>query len=105
MSLVKMTLAEALARPITVTERTHFAALATKPDAQIDFSDQPEITAAAIAVGHVLVTGRGGVRTGAGREASPRKSREASEGPACMRHKLRLGLAQPSMVACEGCAE
>ena len=85
MPLVKMTLAEALARPLTVTERAHFAALAAKPDAQIDFSDQPEITAAAIAVGHVLVTGRGGVRTGAGRKSLGKLRKTVKLSPAAIR--------------------
>jgi hypothetical protein len=63
-----MTLAEAKARPFTAAERAQLAALASKPDSAIDFSDQPEITDAAIAAGHYRIVGRGGVRTGAGRK-------------------------------------
>ena len=67
-ALVKMSLAQAQARPLRPAERARLAALATKSDAEIDFSDQPEITTAAIASGRVRVIGRGGTRAGAGRK-------------------------------------
>ncbi len=70
MPLVKMTLAEALARPITAAERARLAALAARPDSEIDFSDQEEITPEKIAAGHYRIVARGGVRTGAGRKPS-----------------------------------
>ena len=68
MPIVKMTLAQA--KPLTAAQRAHFAALATKPDSAIDFSDQPEITDADIASGRVRIIGRGGARPGAGRKAT-----------------------------------
>ena len=73
MPIVKMSLAEAKSRPFTAAERTRFAALAIKPDAEIDFSDQPEITDADIAAGRVQVVRRGGARIGAGRKPSGRQ--------------------------------
>lgn len=70
MPLVKTTLAEALAKPITPAERARLAALASRPDSEIDFSDQEEITPEKIAAGHYRIVRRGGVRTGAGRKPS-----------------------------------
>lgn len=79
------TRAEALARPLTVAERTHFAALATKPDAQIDFSDQPEITAVIITAGHAQTTGHGGARSGAGPKSLGKLRKTVKLSPAAIR--------------------
>ena len=70
---IRMTLAEAQAKPFTAAERAHFAALAAKPDSQIDFSDQENITPEAIAAGHYVIIRRGGARVGAGRKPSGRQ--------------------------------
>ena len=69
MPLVKMTLAEALAKakPFTAQQKARFAAMAAD-DSLINFSDQEEITPEKIAAGHYRVVGRGGVRPGAGRK-------------------------------------
>lgn len=69
MPLVKMTLAEALAKakPFTAQQKARFAAMAAD-DSLIDFSDQEEITPEKIAAGHYRIVGRGGLRTGAGRK-------------------------------------
>ncbi len=47
MKMVKMTLEDL--PPLTVSQQTRLAALAAKPDAQIDTSDIPEMTDAALA--------------------------------------------------------
>lgn len=69
MSLIKISLAQAQARPFTTAERARLAALAAKSDAEIDFSDQPEITDGDIASGRVRIVGRGGARPGSGRKS------------------------------------
>jgi len=70
MPIVKMTLAEAKARPFTTAERARLAVLAAKPDSEIDFSDQEEITPEKIASGRYVIVKRGGQRAGAGRKPS-----------------------------------
>jgi hypothetical protein len=67
MPTIKMTLPEAQARPLSPADKARLSKLAAKSDAGIDFSDQPEVTEAAIAAGHFRVVGRGGKRAGAGR--------------------------------------
>jgi hypothetical protein len=64
MPTIKMTLVEAKARTLTAADKTRLAKLANKPDSEIDFDEQPEITDAAIAAGHFRVVGRGGKREG-----------------------------------------
>ncbi len=85
MPTIKMTLAEAKARPLTAADKTRLAKLAAKPDAQIDFSDQPEITGPAIARGHFRVLGRGGKRPGAGRRALGKTRKTVKLSPAAVR--------------------
>lgn len=63
MPTIKISLAEAKSRPFTATERARLAALLAKPDAEIDFSDQPEITDADIAAGRVRIVRRRGAET------------------------------------------
>ncbi|MCF3649258.1 hypothetical protein [Synoicihabitans lomoniglobus] len=58
------------ARPLSAKQRTRLSRIADK---DIDFSDTPEITAAAIQLGRIKLVGRGGVRPGAGRKPSGRK--------------------------------
>lgn len=69
MPKVKMTLTEAQTRKLSAADKARLAKLAAKPDTEIDFSDQPEITDAALADGTYRVVGRGGKRAGAGRRA------------------------------------
>ncbi len=85
MPLVKMTLAEAKARPFTADERARFAALAAKSDSQIDFSDQPEISATDIASGRYRIVGRGGARAGAGRKPLRKQRKTVKLTPAAVR--------------------
>jgi hypothetical protein len=80
-----MTLAEAKARPFTADERARFAALAAKSDSQIDFSDQPEISATDIASGRYRIVGRGGARAGAGRKPLRKQRKTVKLTPAAVR--------------------
>lgn len=82
---IRMSLAEAQARPFTAAERAHFATLAAKSDEEIDFSDQASITPAAIAAGHYIVVRRGGARVGAGRKPSGRQQVSLRLLPATLR--------------------
>jgi hypothetical protein len=69
MPTINMTLAEAKSQALSATQNARLAKLAAKTDAEIDFSDQPEITDDAVASGRFVVVGRGGKRAGAGRRA------------------------------------
>lgn len=82
-----MTLAEAKARTLSAADKARLAKLATKPDTEIDFSQQPEITDAAIAAGHFRVVGRGGRRPGAGRRALGKTRKTVKLSPAAV-HRL-----------------
>lgn len=85
MPTIKMTLAEAKARTLTAADKARLAKLALKPDAEIDFSEQPEITDAAIAAGQFRVVGRGGKREGAGRRALGKTRKTVKLSPAAVR--------------------
>lgn len=85
MPKIKMTLAEAKARPLSAAAKARLAKLAAKTDAEIDFSDQPEITDEAIVSGHVRVVGRGGKRAGAGRTALGKTRKTVKLSPAAVR--------------------
>lgn len=61
------------------------AKLATKSDAEVDFSDQTEISEESITEGHFQVTGRGGKRTGAGRRALGKTRKTVKLSPAAVR--------------------
>jgi hypothetical protein len=71
--MIRITLAEAQAKPFTAAERAHFATLAAKPDSEIDFSDQESVAPEAIAAGHYVIIHRGGARLGAERKPSGRQ--------------------------------
>jgi len=85
MPTIKITLAEAQARPLDRAEKARLAKLAAKTDAEIDFSDQPEVTDAAIAAGTVRVIGRGGSRAGAGRRALGKTRKTIKLSPVAIR--------------------
>jgi hypothetical protein len=80
-----MTLAEAKARPLSDAAKSRLTRLAAKSDAEIDFSEQPEITDADIAAGGVRVSGRGGKRAGAGRRALGKTRKTVKLSPAAVR--------------------
>lgn len=85
MPTIKMTLTEAKARTLSAAEKARLAKLAAKTDAEIDFSDQPEITDEAIAKGLVRVVGRGGKRAGAGRRALGKTRKTVKLSPVTVR--------------------
>lgn len=85
MSTIKMPLSEAKARTLSAADKARLAKLAAKTDAEIDFSDQPEITDAAIASGHFRVVGRGGKRAGAGRRALGKTRKAVKLSPVTVR--------------------
>ena len=85
MPTIKMTLAEAKARTLTAADKTRLGKLAAKPDAEIDFGDQPEITDVAIAAGDFRVVGRGGKREGAGRRPLGKTRKTVKLSPAAVR--------------------
>ena len=85
MPTIKMTLTEAKARIPSAADKARLAMLAAKPDAGIDFHDQPEITNAAIAAGHFRGVGRGGRRVGAGRRALGKTRKTVKLSPAAVR--------------------
>ncbi len=85
MPTIKMTLTEAKARTLSAAEKARLAKLAAKPDAAIDFSDQPEITDEAIAGGRFRVLGRGGKRAGAGRRALGKTRKTVKLSPVTVR--------------------
>ena len=86
MPLVKLTLAEALAKakPFTAEQKARFAAMAAD-DSLIDFSDQEEITPEKIAAGHYRIVGRGGRRPGAGRKPTGNRPVKLRLPPAVLR--------------------
>ena len=85
MPTTKTTLTAAKAHPLSAAAKTRLAALAAKTDAEIDFSDQPEITDQAIADGHFRVVGRGGKRAGAGRRALGKTRKTVKLSPVAVR--------------------
>lgn len=85
MPTIKMTLAETQARPLSAADKKRLAKLAAKPDAEIDFPDQPEITEAALAAGMFRVAGRGGKRAGAGRRPLGKTRKTVKLSPATVR--------------------
>ncbi len=85
MPKIKMTLAEAKARALSSAEKARLSKLVAKPDAKIDFSDQPEVTDEAIASGHFPVIGRGGKRAGAGRRALGKTRKTVKLSPVTVR--------------------
>ena len=70
MRTIKTNLAEVLARPIPAAEQARLVALAARPESEIDFTDQENITPEKIASGRYVVVRRGGARLGAGRPAA-----------------------------------
>lgn len=85
MPSIKMTLAAAKARNLSSEDKARLAGLSAKPDAAIDFSDQPEISDEAIASGRFRVVGRGGKRAGAGRRALGKTRKTVKLSPVTVR--------------------
>lgn len=85
MPSIKMTLADAQSRSLSAAAKARLAKLSAKTDAEIDFSDQPEVTDDAIAAGRVKVVGRGGKRLGAGRRALGKTRKTVKLSPATVK--------------------
>ena len=109
MPIIKMTLAEAVAKakPFTAEQKARFAAM-DADDSEIDFSDQEEITQEKIDAGLYRVVSRGGVRVGAGRKPTGKLTKQVRLSPATIRKlqalQKRKGLASFS-AAIEAAAE
>lgn len=85
MPTIKTTLTAAKARSLSSDDRARLAKLSMKPDAEIDFSDQPEITDDAITSRRLRVVGRGGKRAGAGRRALGKTRKTVKLSPVTVR--------------------
>ncbi len=83
--IIRMTLEEALARPMSERQKAEIEKLRNIRDEDIDFSDNPEATDEDYATGRVRVVGRGGVRLGAGRKPSGNQSVQLRLRPATIR--------------------
>lgn len=85
MPMIKMTLAEAQSRKLSAAAKARLGKVATKLDAEIDFTDQPEISDEAIANGGFRILGRGGKRAGAGRRALGKTRKTVKLSPLAVR--------------------
>jgi hypothetical protein len=85
MPTIKISLAESQSRKFSAGAKARLARLAAKTDAEIDFSDQPEVTEAAIEKGDFRVIGRGGKRAGAGRRALGKTRKTVKLSPLAVR--------------------
>jgi len=88
MPMTKTTLTEQIAQPLSTKRLAELAALAARPDSDIDFSDQAEITPEKIAAGDYKVVRRGGARRGAGRKPTGKLTKQVRLSAATIR-KLR----------------
>lgn len=108
MPIIRTTLAEVMAKPLTAEQKAQLAALKGMPDSEIDFSDQEEITQEKIDAGLYRVVSRGGVRVGAGRKPTGKLTKQVRLSPATIRKlqalQKRKGLASFS-AAIEAAAE
>lgn len=78
MPTIRKSLGQIKARKLSTAANARLAKLADKPDAEINFSDQPEITDEAIASGKVCIVGRGGKRPEAGRNGKSQRRSAAA---------------------------
>lgn len=69
MPLIRKSLDQLKSQELTPVAKSRLGKLARKPDDEIDFSDQPDLTGESIKSGRVRIVGRGGKRAGAGRPA------------------------------------
>ncbi len=90
MPTIKTSLAEIAARPVNAAQRAQLVALAQRPDAEIDFTDQEEVTPEKIAAGQYVITGRGGARVGAGRKPTGKLTKQVRLSPATVAKVKRL---------------
>ncbi len=71
--LVRITLAEISARPVSRAEQARLRDLAKRPDTALDLTDPVEITDADLHEGRARVVPHGGARRGAGRKPTGRR--------------------------------
>ncbi|MDA8527780.1 hypothetical protein N9K67_03160, partial [Opitutaceae bacterium] len=85
MPTIRKSLDQITARKPSKADKVRLEKLAEKSDAEIDFSDQPNITDAAIKRGTVRIVGRGGKRPGAGRPALGKTRKSIKLSPSAVR--------------------
>ncbi|MDP3072359.1 MAG: hypothetical protein Q8N18_18855 [Opitutaceae bacterium] len=83
--LIRKTLAEISARPVSTAEQVRLRDLAQRPDAALDLTDPTEISDADLRRGHARVIPHGGAREGAGRKPSGRRPITLRLKPALLR--------------------
>jgi hypothetical protein len=83
--LIRKTLAEITAHPVSTAEQFRLRALAPRPDAALDLTDPAEISDADLRRGHARVIPHGGAREGAGRKPSGRRPITLRLKPAVLR--------------------
>ncbi|HVS50719.1 MAG TPA: hypothetical protein VHD62_00080 [Opitutaceae bacterium] len=71
--LIRKTLAEISARPVSAAEQDRLCDLAKRPDSALDLTDPTEISDADLQHGRARVVPHGGAREGAGRKPSGRR--------------------------------
>ena len=83
--LIRTTLAEIVARPVSAPEQAQLRALAKLPDTALDLTEPAEITDADLHHGRARVVPHGGARTGAGRKPTGRRPITLRLKPALLR--------------------
>ncbi len=83
--LIRQTLAEIVARPVTAAEQARLRDLAKRPDAALDLTNPAEITDADLHRGRARIVPHGGARLGAGRKPTGRRPITLRLKPALLR--------------------
>lgn len=83
--LIRTTLAEIIARPVSAAEQAHLRDIAKRPDAALDLAEPAEITDSDLHAGRARVVPRGGARPGAGRKPTGRRPITLRLKPAVLR--------------------
>jgi len=83
--LIRTTLAEVSARPVSPGEQARLRDLAKRPDDALDLTDPAEISDADLREGRVRVVPHGGARPGAGRKPTGRRPITLRLKPAVLR--------------------
>ena len=83
--LIRKTLAEITARPVSTAERVRLRDLAKRPDSALDLTDPAEISDADLLHGRARVVPHGGAREGAGRKPTGRRPITLRLKPAVLR--------------------
>ena len=83
--LIRTTLAEIVARPVSAAEQARLRALAKRPEAALDLTDPAEISDDDLRSGRARVVPHGGARPGAGRKPTGRRPITLRLKPAVLR--------------------